>query len=295
MTRLRSVLFCPADRPERVVKALREGKADCVVADLEDAVAPERKAEARQLAAQALREVPVGAVAALRAVRVNGWGTGLAQADLEAVVPARPDLVALAKAESPHQVREADTLMGQVERRSGIPVGSTRLLLHVETAAGVLSARELAAASTRVLALAFGAEDLAADAGLRRSASNAEVSVPRALVALAAATAKVGCLDMITADPRDAERAGREAAEARSLGYTGKMCIHPAQVAAVHAAFRPTEAELAWARKVVAAVDGSGIGAGGVVVVDGRMVDVPFIEQARRILAEAAPAKASAT
>jgi citrate lyase subunit beta/citryl-CoA lyase len=110
------------------------------------------------------------------------------------------------------------------------------------------------------------------------------------MVALAAATAKVGAFDMITADPRDTARAGREAAEARSLGYSGKMCIHPDQVAAVHAALRPSADEVAWARKVVAAADG--IQEGGVVVVDGRMVDVPFIAQARRILSDAGDGRA---
>jgi len=288
MIRLRSVLFCPADRPERVEKALREGKADCVVADLEDAVAPDRKVEARRLAAQALSAVPPGSVPALRAVRVNGWSTGLAQADLEAVVPARPDLVALAKAESPHQVREADTLLSQLERRHGLPVGAVRLLLHVETAAGVLSARELALASNRVAVLAFGAEDLAADVGLRRSASNREVRVPRALVPLAAAAAGVVAVDMITAEARDLERTALEAKEARDLGYVGKMCIHPLQCAAVHEAFRPTPEEVAWAKRVVEAVESAHAAEGGVVVVDGKMVDVPFVRQARRILADSA-------
>lgn len=283
--RLRSVLFTPGDRPDRYTKALQEGKADCVVADLEDAVAPDRKQEARQAVAAALRQVPSSRP--VRAVRVNSWGSGLAQADLDAVVAGRPDLVAVAKVESPHEVKEIDTLLLRLEAAHGIASRATRLLLHVETAAGVLAARDIAAASTRVEAIAFGAEDLAADVGLRRSASNDEVAVPRALVPLAAAAARVQAIDMITADPRDLERTALEATAARRLGYAGKMCIHPLQAVAVHEAFRPTAEEAAWARRVVAAADAAGAGKGGIVVVDGKMVDAPFVRQARRILLDA--------
>lgn len=278
--RLRSVLYTPGDRGDRLEKALREGLADLVVADLEDAVAPDRKQEARRQVAAAFQAVPKGR--GLRGVRINAWPSPAAEADLAAVLAAQPDVVAVPKCEDPRAVAQLAALLD----RQG---AGARLLVILETAAGVLAARELAAASPRVLAVAFGAEDLAADAGLRRSASNAEVAVPRALVALAAAAAKVAAVDMITADPRDAERARREAAEARALGYSGKMCIHPAQVAAVHEAFRPSADEVAAARRVVDAVAKAGVAAGGVVVVDGKMVDVPFVEQARRTLADAEP------
>lgn len=283
--RLRSVLFTPGDRPDRYVKALQEAKADCVVADLEDAVAPDRKAQARQAVAAALAQVP--ACRPVRAVRVNGWGSGLAHEDLDAVMAGRPELVAVAKVESPHQVKEVDTLLLRLEAAHGIAARATRLLLHVETAAGVLAARDIAAASPRVEAIAFGAEDLAADVGLRRSGDNREVDLPRAWVPLAAAAARVQAIDMVTADPRDLERTAREAAEARRLGYAGKMCIHPLQAVAVHEAFRPTPDETSWARRVVAAAEAAGADEGGIVVVDGRMVDAPFVRQARRILADA--------
>jgi citrate lyase subunit beta/citryl-CoA lyase len=284
--RLRSVLYTPGDRGDRLEKALREGAADLVIADLEDAVAPARKEDARRAIAAAFAAAPERK--GLRGVRINAWPGPAAEADLAAVLPARPDVVAVPKCEDPKALALLDGHLGRLEGRAGIPAGSTRLLVILETAAGVLSARELAAGSPRVLAVAFGAEDLAADAGLRRSATNAEVAVPRALVALAAAAARVKAIDMITADPRDAGRAGREAQEARALGYSGKMCIHPAQVAAVHAAFAPAADELAWARRVVDAADRAGVADGGVVVVDGKMVDVPFVEQARRLLADGA-------
>ena len=288
--RLRSVLYTPGDRGDRLEKALREQAADLVLGDLEDAVAPERKDEARRQVAGAFKSAqrPAPGAGGLRGVRINAWPGQAANDDLAAVMPLRPDVVAVPKCEDPKAVAALAAHLDAVERGLGIAAGSTRLLVILETAAGVLAARELAAASRRVLAVAFGAEDLAADAGLRRSASNAEVAVPRALVALAAAAAKVAAVDMVTADPKDAARVGREAGEARALGYSGKMCIHPAQVGPVHEAFRPTPDEVAWARRVVDAVAKAGIGAGGVVVVDGKMVDVPFVNQAQRILADAA-------
>jgi citrate lyase subunit beta/citryl-CoA lyase len=286
--RLRSVLYTPGDRGDRLEKALREGAADLLLADLEDAVAPDRKAEARRQVAAAFKAVPTTG-RGLHGVRINAWPGQAANDDLAAVLPLRPDVLAIPKCEDPRALAALAAHLDAMERGLGLPAGSTRLLVILETAAGVLAARELAAASPRVLAVAFGAEDLAADAGLRRSAGNAEVAVPRALVALAAAAAKVAAVDMITADPKDVARTGREATEARALGYSGKMCIHPAQVAAVHEAFRPSAEELATARRLLAAVAEAGIGSGGVAVVDGRMVDVPFIEQAKRTLRDAEP------
>lgn len=287
--RLRSVLYTPGDRGDRLEKALREQAADLVLGDLEDAVAPDRKAEARRQVAAAFKAAPPPAAGrGLRGVRINAWPGQLANDDLAAVLPLRPDVVAVPKCEDPKALAALAAHLDAAERGLGIPPGHTRLLVILETAAGVLNARELAGSSRRVLAVAFGAEDLAADAGLRRSASNSEVAVPRALVALAAAAARVAAVDMVTADPKDAARVAREAGEARALGYAGKMCIHPAQVAPVHEAFRPTSDEVAWARRVTDAVAKAGIAAGGVVVVDGKMVDVPFIQQARRILDDAA-------
>lgn len=286
--RLRSVLYTPGDRGDRLEKALRDQAADLVLGDLEDAVAPDRKAEARKQVAAAFAAAPPTGKG-LRGVRINAWPGQLAHDDLAAVIALRPDVIAVPKCEDPKALAALSAHLDGLERGRGIAPGSTRLLVILETAAGVLSARELAAASKRVLAVAFGAEDLAADAGLRRGASNAEVAVPRALVALAAAASRVAAVDMVTADPKDVARVGREAAEARALGYSGKMCIHPAQVGPVHDAFRPSTEELAWARRVLDAVGKAGIAAGGVVVVDGKMVDVPFVNQAQRIVDDAGP------
>ncbi len=276
--RRRSLLYTPADRPERYVKAWRQGAADAVCADLEDAVAPENKDQARRMVVDALRQVPKAP--ALRAVRVNAAGTPQHEADVAAALAAGCDLLVVPKCEDPAVLAR---LAARVEREAA---GPTRLVAIIETARGVVNARELCAAGG-VAAVCFGAEDLAADAGLRRGPDNHEVLAARQWVALCAAASRVHAIDMITADFADHARVGREAREARAFGYRGKMLVHPSQVPPVHAAFRPTEEELAWARKVVAAVEAARVAAGGVVRLEGRMVDVPVLEQARRTLADA--------
>ncbi len=277
--RMRSLLYTPADRPERYTKAWREGAADIVCADLEDAVAPANKAAARKAVVAALKDVPKGAC--LRAVRINALGTPAAAADLDAVLKAGPDLLVVPKVESGEELAR---LAARVEREA---TGATRLIAILETARGVVAARDILAAAP-LAGVCFGAEDLSADVGIRKGPANLEVMMARQWVVLCAAAAGVPAIDMITADLRDLERRAREAREARNLGFRGKMCIHPTQAAAIHEAFRPGPEELAWATKVLAAVEKVGIGAGGVVEVDGRMVDVPVIRQARRIVADSA-------
>ncbi len=270
MSLWRSVLFTPGMRPERIQKAWDKGAADVVVADLEDAVAPEDKGAARNAVAGVLANATSPCQ---RAVRINAWPGDLAQADLDAVLPHRPDIIVVPKAEDP------DSLHPLIDR---LPEG-THLLLILETARGVLNAQALAALP-RVAAVAFGAEDLAADAGMRRTPRNSEVAVPRSLVALAAAAAGVAAIDMITADYQDTERFQREADEAVGLGYAGKMCLHPTQVAAAHAAWMPSPDEIAWAQRVVHAAESGGAQEGGVISLDGKMIDIPLIRQARAIL-----------
>jgi citrate lyase subunit beta/citryl-CoA lyase len=278
--RVRSLLYTPGDRGDRLQRAWREGAADIVCADLEDAVAPQRKAEARRTTLEAL--LVVDRSASRRAVRTSPWGTPEFLADVDAVLEGRPDLLVLPKATSAQQVRDAQQHVGRLARERKQPTPPFVPIL--ETAAGILAAPEIAAVPG-IAAVCFGAEDLAADAGLRRTPTNLEVLTARQIVVLACAAAGVPAIDMITADFRDLERTAREAVEARSFGFSGKMCVHPAQAVAIHEAFQPTAAEAAWARRVLAAVEASGVEKGGVIVVDGQMVDVPVIRQAERIKA----------
>lgn len=287
--RCRSLLYTPADRPDRYTKAWRDGVADIVCADLEDGVAPARRSEARAAVVKALRDTPRSRT--LRAVRINPPGSADARLDLKAVVAAAPDLIVVPKVESARDLRAVAAAVkksapakrgakgAKPAEAAGIP-----LVAILETARGVIDAAAILRGGDAV-AVCFGAEDLAADIGARRTADSREVLLARQWVVLCAAAAGIPALDMITADFHDLARARREAAEARGLGFAGKMCIHPDQIAVVHEAFRPTAEEVAWARKVTDAAQRASVGAGGVVTVDGRMVDVPIIRQAERVLA----------
>lgn len=287
----RSVLFTPGTRGDRIEKALSSGTADVVVADLEDAVAPEEKEEARQGVRAALDSAPQDADGSgpERCVRINTWGGPWAARDLEAVMPARPDVIVLPKAERRAHLVVLDATLSHLEQVHGITRGSTRVMPIIETARGVLEAPALAAAP-RVVALAFGAEDLAADAGLRRTRAAHEVFYARSRVALAAAASRVDAIDQVFVDLDDVDGIGEEARFARTLGYRGKMVLHPKQVAPVHTAFTPSDEEVIAARRLVEAVRDAEVGTGGVLRFEGRMIDVPLIQQARRVLAEAAAA-----
>jgi citrate lyase subunit beta/citryl-CoA lyase len=268
----RSLLFTPGDRPEMLQKAPDSG-ADVVVFDLEDAVAPERKAEARE-AVRAVLSDPAFDPDAEVCVRVNPVGT-VADDDLAAVLDADPDAVMLPKVDGAREVETLVDLMG--ERADPRPV-----IALVESARGVLAA-DAVAATAGVTAVAFGAEDLAADVGAERTPGSEEVLFARQRVVTAAAAAGVDAVDTVYTDLAD-EAGLREATErGRQFGYGGKMAVHPAQVPVINAAFTPDEERVAWARRVLAAREEADAAGRGVFRVDDEMVDGPLVAQAERV------------
>lgn len=293
----RSFLFVPADRPERHAKALAAG-ADAVIIDLEDAVAPAAKAAAAQaLAAQwaALRALPDRLPLLLRC---NAPGTPWFAGDLALAAALRPDGLVLPKAERVADLaRVAEALRGPgsysaAPARGPEPVASRpagaapdlALLLLVETARGLDQARALAA-SGLALRLLFGHLDFQADLGLQAGEDERELDAARFELVLASRLAGLSApVDGVTVATQDAARLAADVQRAQRLGFTGKLCIHPAQVAGVHQALAPTPQRLAWAQRVTDAVAAA---AGGVVQVDGRMVDAPVLALARRVLASA--------
>lgn len=271
----RAFLFVPADRPERHARALATG-AGGVIVDLEDAVAPERKASAREQLASSFAALPAEDRRRLLLVRINAAGTPWYDDDCAQVgALAAQGLIAgivLPKAE-----RAADL------SRLAVAAGPAAVLVPlIESAAGLAAVDELAAAP-QVLRLAFGNLDFQADLGLACDADEAELVPVR--LALLLATRRAGLvapIDGVTPDWRDAARLAVDTARARRGGFGAKLCIHPDQVAPVHAALGPTAQELAWARRVVEAIRAAG---GGVVSLDGRMVDAPVVRLAERLLA----------
>ena len=275
----RTFLFVPADRPERHARALASG-AGAAIVDLEDAVAPERKAAAREALPGVFGALPAADRARLL-LRINAPGTPWHDDDL-ALVARLAAARAIAGVVLP-KTESADQLARLAEAAGPQAV----LVPLIESAAG-LAALDAIAAAPQVLRLAFGHLDFQADLGMACDAQEAELVPVRLALVLASRRADLAApIDGIATDWRDTERLTAEAARARRGGFGAKLCIHPAQVAPVHAALGPGAEELAWARRVVEAVAQAG---GGVVNLDGRMVDAPVVRLAQRLLALAAQA-----
>ncbi|MBB1602267.1 CoA ester lyase [Variovorax sp. UMC13] len=273
----RTFLFVPGDRPERHARALASG-AGAVVVDLEDAVAPERKAAARTQLDHSFAALPSAAHGRLL-VRINASDT-----------PWHAEDVALA-GRLAAQRRLAGVLLPKAERAGDLAalaraVGpDVALLPLIESVAG-LDALAALAAAPQVLRLVFGHLDFQLDAGLACGPDEAELVPVRLALLLASRRAGLAPpVDGITADWRDTARLAAEAARARRGGFGAKLCVHPEQVAVVQAAFTPSADERAWARRVCEAVGAAG---GSVVKVDGRMVDAPVVRLAERLLAQEA-------
>ena len=281
MESLRSLLFVPGNRPRMLEKA-RALPADVVIFDLEDAVPPDEKPAARALVREALR---AGSFGSQVAVRINAFGTGLSEDDLEAILGTRVRFICLPKTETVEDVTHLASLLTALEKESGLPLGSVSLLPTVETALGVLNAFELARASERVRALCLGGEDLCLDLGAIRTKEGMELAHARAQVIVSARAAGVSAIDTVFTDLNDPDGLLAEARLVRQLGYSGKLLIHPRQIETVHRAFAPTGKEVAYARRVVEGFEATVARGGGVFALDGKMIDAPIVARAREVLA----------
>ena len=271
---MRSLLFAPGNRAEVLAKLPRTSPSAAVI-DLEDAVPPDRKPEARSVAHEVAPAL-AGEVRLL--VRVNAPDTVHFADDVRDGLPAGLVGVVVPKLAS---TAEVDAVVDALDAagHADLPI-----VAGLETVAGVVDAHTVTT-HPRVRWCYFGAEDYVADLGGVRTADNHEVAVARAQVAQAARLGSIQAVDMVVADFGDHERFRREAVEARNLGFTGKLCIHPAQVPLAAEAFRPTEDELAWAHAVVDAYDEALARGDATIEVDGGMVDEPVARRARALLA----------
>lgn len=287
---MRSLLFVPADSPSKLDKALGCG-ADALILDLEDSVAPERKEAARAGAAEFLAQKLPAQERPRLIVRVNGLATGLIDADLDAVVPARPVAIMLPKAEGGASVVHADAKLCAREALHGLAEGTIRIVaITTETAPALFAAGTYHGASPRLCALTWGAEDLSAELGAEanRDAQGNFLDpyrLARTLCIAGAAAADVPALDTVYVDFRNAAGLWRECEEARRDGFSGKMAIHPGQVATINDVFTPAPAAIAKAQAIIAAFEATP--GAGVVGIDGVMYDRPHIARAERLLARA--------
>ncbi|MEJ1977322.1 MAG: CoA ester lyase [Acetobacteraceae bacterium] len=278
--KLRSLLFAPGDSERKAAKAIAS-EADGVILDLEDSVAPPAKETARAMVAAMLpvEQRPV-------VVRVNPRGTPWYLADLAAVVPGRPAAILLPKCTGPDDLAALDHHIEALEAAHHLPIGGIGVLLLVTETALSLRTMDYTAAPPRLLALCFGAEDLSADLGIAPRGPGgypASIAAARAATLLAAAQAGVPAIDTPWPDPRDAPGLVAEATTAARDGFAGKLCIHPAQIGPVNAAFTPDAARVAWAQRVTAAF--AAAPGSGVLTLDGAMIDQPHLKLAHRILA----------
>jgi citrate lyase subunit beta/citryl-CoA lyase len=290
---MRSLLFVPADDAKKLDKAMASG-ADALIVDLEDSIPTQGKADARLSAAAFIADAAKAAHRPRLLVRVNGFASGLCDADLDAVVPARPDAVMLPKAEGGADVVRADAKLSAREAIAGLPDGCVKIVaIATETATAFFLAGTYGGASGRLEGLTWGAEDLSAELGAEANRDGEgrfldPYRLARALCLAAAAAARVQAIDTVTVDFRNAAALRRESEEARRDGFTGKMAIHPAQVSIINEVFTPSAAAVAQARAVVAAFEAHP--ARGTVGIDGVMYDRPHLERARQLLTRAAAA-----
>jgi citrate lyase subunit beta/citryl-CoA lyase len=279
---LRSMLFTPGNNMRMIAKCGALG-ADAVILDLEDSVPVSDKETARLFVRDSLADAGAGGSAVF--VRVNAAETGLDAEDLDLVV--RPGLagVVMPKAESAEGVAALAGSLDRLERERGMAAGSVWVVPIVESARGLLAAAAVAAASPRVVALALGGVDFSRDMGVELTAEGWELFHARAHLAVAARASGLAAVDSPCLAARDRKQLAAEAGRARGLGFRGKLLIHPAQVETVNAAFSPTDAEAAWAHKVVAAFEAAEKAGQGAIAIEGKMVDRANYRQARDLLA----------
>ena len=287
---MRSLLFVPADGGNKLDKAFASG-ADAIILDLEDSIAPDRKQRARSEAAAFLKKAAAHEGRPQLLVRVNGLATGLLDADLDAVVPARPDAVVLPKAVGGAAVIHADAKLAAREAMADLADGHVRILAQaIETAAGIFHAGSFHGASPRLIGLTWGPEDLSAEIGAdaNRDASGMLTEpyrLARSTCLFAAAAAEVSAIETVFVDFRNLDGLRRDTEQARRDGFSGRLAIHPAQVAVINEIFTPTAEALAKANAIVAAF--AAAPGAGVVAIEGVMYDRPHLLRAQRLLARA--------
>lgn len=280
----RSLLFVPGDSDRKMEKAAATG-ADIIIYDLEDSVAPANKAEARHVTRTALKTADRSRQKFY--VRINSLDTEWVREDLAAVMPARPDGIMLPKCNGPDDIKSLDALISHHETEDYI--GKTRIIAIVtETPQGVLALTGGGWYQRRLEGMMWGAEDLSAELGASENYRDGQYTEPfrlaRNLCLIAARAAGVVPIDTVFSDFRDTEGLKGLCQTARRDGFEAKAAIHPGQVETINATFAPTEAEIGWARRVVTLFRESG---SGVASLDGKMLDMPHLRSAQKILSRA--------
>ena len=279
----RALLYMPGDDWKKITKSLTLG-VDCICMDMEDGVAVNRKAGARATIAKALQELDFGKSEKL--ARINSVGSGWEKDDIAAVLPVRPDGIVIPKIESLDQIKWGSEIIEAAELRYGWPINSVRMLVGVETAKGILNLREIAS-HPRLDGIIFGGEDFAASVGATRSRDATELLYARQAVVVACAAFSLQAIDIVTIDFKDMEALRAESEFGARLGFSGKQIIHPAQVEPIQTAFTPSDEAIAYAKRIVESFEASQKEGRGAFALDGKMIDMPLLKNARKVLERA--------
>ncbi|MDA8441429.1 MAG: citrate (pro-3S)-lyase subunit beta [Peptococcaceae bacterium] len=277
----RSMLYVPGNNPGMIRDAHIYG-SDAIMFDLEDSVSLNEKDAARLLVYEALKTSDYGRTEVL--VRVNGLNTPFGRDDFEAMVRAKPDAIRLPKTETPEDVEEADQLITQIEKQIGIELGTIKLMAAIESALGVINAYKIATASQRLIGIAIGAEDFVTDLKTTRSPEGIELLAARSQILFAARAAGIDALDTVFSDVNDEEGFIREVKLIKQLGFDGKSLINPRQINIVHNIYTPTEDEIKKSIRVIEAAKEAEKKGSGVISLNGKMIDKPIVDRARRVL-----------
>src|SRR5215217_5263196 len=280
----RALLYMPGDDRRKIEKSTTLG-VDCICMDMEDGVAITRKIDARAIIAQAMKELIFGD--SEKCIRINSIGSGLESYDLVAALATDPDTIIVPKIESAEQVKWVSDHIEQYELSSNQDIGSVRLLVGVETAKGILNLKEIAEADKRLEAIIFGAEDYAASIGARRTKEGIEVLYARQVVVTACAANDLQAIDMVFIDFRNEAGLRLEAEQGAGFGFSGKQIIHPNQVSAVQEAFTPSNEAIDYARRIVETFESSQRDGKGAYALDGKMIDMPLLKNAQKVLERA--------
>jgi citrate lyase beta subunit len=280
----RALLYVPADDLHKINKAANLS-VDSIILDLEDATATNRKQEARQISTNVLQTIQFGD--SERLVRVNPFSSGLTEADLEAILPAKPDGIILPKVVNAADVQTLSRIILSAEQKNGWQIGSIPIIAVVESALGIIQLPQICQADARLQAIICGGEDLAADLNAIRTRSAKELVYARSAVVLHAAAYKLQAIDMVTADFSDLDFLMEEARSGMEMGFSGKQIIHPNQVEPVQKAFTPEEDEIRYAQELIRQFNENQANGQGAFAMDGAMVDMPMITRAKNLLARA--------
>ncbi|TET22792.1 MAG: citrate lyase subunit beta [Candidatus Cloacimonadota bacterium] len=255
--------------------------ADVIILDMEDAVSQNEKVDARFLVRGALSNLDFGNAEVI--VRINPFSNG-GEDDVRTVLVALPDAVMLPKTSCVADILKLDKIVEDVEKKKGIAVGSTKIFPLIETAEGVLNAQKIAKASKRNVMLIFGAEDFTADIGVKKSKEGQELFFARSQIVLAARAAGIQASDTVYSDFEDIEGFIRDTKLSKSIGFDGRGVIHPLQIEHVHHLYKPTDEEVAYARKVIDALAEAEKHGSGIASLGRKMIDAPVAKRAKRVL-----------